>query len=402
MHVLVLGAGVVGVTTAYYLSKLGYRITVVDSSEQVADGASHANAGQLSYSYTDSLARPTFFATLPGLMLGRDLASTVRLDPALMTWGLRFLRQCTTRKADANTDALLQIALRSAEFMDDILSDVPIEFAHRHAGKLVLLSGDRALEHAERTTRIKNRRGCDVRIISREETLEIEPAIREMNSDFDAAVYSRDDDIGDSRLFVDGMRQYLENNAEVEFRLGAEVDRLIVDKAAVVGAAAGAEELTADAVVVCLGAWSAKLLRQVGVHVPIYPVRGYSLTLPAGDRAPSVSVTSLKHKIVLGRINGSIRIAGFADFGGFDTSGDEPRTRQLLDLARSVAPGAADYGQADAQRWGGFRAMTPNGLPLSGATHIPKLYTNTGHGMLGWTLACATASTTAESIARTH
>ena len=153
MHVLVLGAGVVGVTTAYYLSKLGCRITVVDGSERVADGASFGNAGQLSYSYTDSLARPTFLATLPGLMMGKDLASTVRLDPALMTWGMRFLRQCTTRRADANTDALLQIALRSAELMDEIQADVPFDFAHRRAGKLVLLHGSKALEHAQRTTR---------------------------------------------------------------------------------------------------------------------------------------------------------------------------------------------------------------------------------------------------------
>lgn len=402
MHVLVLGAGVVGVTTAYYLSKLDCKVTVIDGSANVADGASYGNAGQLSYSYTDSLARPTFFATLPGLMLGKDLASTVRMDPALMGWGLRFLRQCTTHRADANTDALLQIALRSAELMDEIRADVPVDFAHRHAGKLVLLHGSSALEHAQRTTRIKNRRGCNVRIVSRQETLDIEPAVRAMNGDFEAAVYSQDDDIGDSRLFVDGMRRHLETVADVDFRLGAEVERLIMNNGSVTGAVVGAEEISTDAVVVCLGAWSAKLLRQVGIKAPIYPVRGYSLTLPPGDQAHCVSVTSLQHKIVFGRINGSMRIAGFADFGGFDTSSDERRTQQLLDLAREVAPDAADYSQADAHRWGGFRAMTPNGMPLSGATSIPRLYTNTGHGMLGWTLACATAQSTAETIAKPH
>lgn len=402
MHILVLGAGVVGVTTAYFLSKLGFRVTVIDRALHVADGASYGNAGQLSYSYTDSMARPRFLAALPGLMLGKDPASSVRLDPALMGWGMRFLRQCTNRRADANTDALLQIALRSAELMEEILDDVSLDFAFRHAGKLVLLRGDAAISNAERTTRIKKERGCDVRIVSRDEALQIEPAIGAMNGGVEAAVYSAGDDIGDSRLFVEGMRRHLETDTNVTFRLGTSVDRLLIRNGAVVGAALGEEEISADSVIVCLGAWSRSLLKQAGISVPVYPVRGYSLTLPPGDLAPKVSVTSLQHKMVFGRINGSIRIAGFADFAGFDTSADAERTRQLLELARRVAPDAADYDQTETHPWGGFRPMTPNGLPLSGATRVANLFTNTGHGMLGWTIACATAKTTADTIAQLH
>ena len=156
----------------------------------------------------------------------------------------------------------------------------------------------------------------------------------------------------------------------------------------------------ADATVVCLGAWSRDLLKDAGVNAPIYPVRGYSLTLEPGDAAPGVSITCMQHRIVFSRINGSLRIAGFADFGSFDTSNDGDRTQYLRRLAESVAPAAAQYGSADVSAWGGFRPMTPNGQPMVGATSIPGLYMNTGHGMLGWTLACASGFDAAKAVKR--
>lgn len=398
MHVLVLGAGVVGVTTAYYLSQHGCRVTVVDRAAEVADSASYANGAQLSYSFTDALARPGFVAKIPGILLGRSPGSRVRLEPGLVGWGLSFLAQCTSRRARENTVALLKIAMRSAELLDELRASVPLEFGHRVAGKLVLLS-DRAEVHAaKRNCRLKNRHGCETTLLTRDEAIAVEPAVQSMSGDVLAAVYSRNDEVADSRIFSERLRAWLERSRDVSFRLNANVDGIEFGGGRAIGVRIGDEIVTADATCVCLGAWSRQLLRGAGVDSKIYPVRGYSVTLPPRDASPSVSITALKQRMVFSRINGLVRIAGFADFTGFDTSGDERRTNELLELAKTFAPGAADYDVADPGGWGGFRPMTPNGRPRVGATRVPGLFANTGHGMLGWTLACASAADAAEAI----
>lgn len=398
MRVVVLGAGVVGVTTAYYLSRLGCEVTVVDRAGAAGDGASFGNAGQLSYSFTDALARPAFLAHLPGMVLGRDRGSKVRLSPELVPWGLRFLAQCTNARARQNTVAVLELALRSADLMDELREALPFDFGHRNAGKLVLLSNPEEVEAARASSALKQLHGSDARVLTREEAVAVEPAIEDMSEEILAAVYSASDEVADSQLFVTGLKNWLDEQGSAEFRLSAEARHLVTRKGQVRGVAVNGEELEADAVVVCLGAWAQDFLRAAGVDPHIVPVRGYSITLPPGSSAPSVSVTALKHKMVFSRLNGATRIAGFADFRGFDTRGDEERIGLLSQSAQHFAPLAADYGAADAKSWGGFRPMTPDGRPLVGATKVPGLYVNVGHGTLGWTLACATASDAANAV----
>jgi len=399
MHVLVLGAGVVGVTTAYYLSQRGCRVTVIDREPDVAASASSANGGQLSYSFTDALARPEFLARLPRLILGRQPGIRVHFEPALLGWGLGFLGQCTSQRARDNTLAVLELAMRSARLLDELREEAAFDFSHREAGKLVLLSDRAELKSAERNCRLKAGSGCETSVLSRGEAIGIEPAVERMTDTVIAAVYSRDDDVADSRSFARGLRDWLERSRGVTFRLGSTVSGLVIDSGRATGVRIGDESLRADAVCVCLGAWSRGLLRSAGVDPKIYPVRGYSITLPLTGTSPSVSVTALRHRMVFSRINGQMRIAGFADFAGFDTSTDGARTRELFDLARRIAPDAADYEAADPHHWGGFRPMTPNGRPVVGATRVPGLFVNSGHGMLGWTLACVSAHDAAEAIA---
>ena len=217
-----------------------------------------------------------------------------------------------------------------------------------------------------------------------------------------AAVYSQSDEVADSKLFANGLRHWLEKSGRVTFRFDTTVSEILLQKGRAIGVTLDDETITADAVCVCMGAWSNRILRLAGVKPHIYPVRGYSVTLPPCETSPSVSVTALKQRMVFSRINGLMRIAGFADFRGFDTSADRRRTRDLFEQAQQIAPAAAHYDAADAHYWGGFRPMTPNGRPRVGATRVPGLFTNTGHGMLGWTLACASAHDAAAAIARSH
>ncbi|MDH3553976.1 MAG: FAD-dependent oxidoreductase, partial [Gammaproteobacteria bacterium] len=312
MHVLVLGAGVVGVTTAYYLSQQGCDVTVIDREHNVACGASYANAGQLSYSFTDSLAKPDFFAQLPGLLLGREPGSRLRIDPRLIAWGLRFLTQCTPRRAANNTIGLLSIAMRSAELMQDFMQTVPIEFSHRVAGKLILLTDKNQLRSARKSCALKRANGCITDVLSREESISIEPALAEINEDFIAAVYSKNDAIADSLQFTNGLRDYLESSARVTFRHSAQVRAIETEQRRFKNVALECETVSADAVVVCAGVGSAELLRPLGIRLPIYPVRGYSVTLPVADASPSASFTALRRRMVIGRLGDSVRIAGFA------------------------------------------------------------------------------------------
>ena len=400
MHVLVLGAGVVGVTTAYYLANRGCDVTVIDSEGAVASGASYANAGQLSYSFTDSLAKPDFFAQLPGLLLGREPGSKVRLDPALIGWGLRFLNQCTSQHAAENTIALLRIAMRSGELMQDFLRAVPIEFSHRTAGKLILLSDEKQLQSAQKSCALKRANGCETDVLTREETLSIEPTLAGINEDFIASVYSKDDTIADSFEFTNKLRSHLESTGRVTFRLGAKVCNIETTQGRFTTVALENDTMGADAVVVCAGVQSTALLKPLGIRLPMYPVRGYSLTLPVADATPSVSYTALRRRMVIGRIGDSVRIAGFADFVGYRKDADEQRLQALLQLARDLAPGAADYEAADCRPWAGNRPMTPNGRPFVGPSSINGLYLNTGHGMLGWTLAHACGADVADAVMR--
>jgi D-amino-acid dehydrogenase len=400
MRVIVLGAGVVGVTTAYYLSQLGCEVTVVDRADEVGDGASYANAGQLSYSFTDALAKPEFLARIPALMLGRDDGVQVRLSPNLVTWGMRFVGQCTTKHARDNTLAVLKIAMRSAGLLADLRKVLPFDFWHRDAGKLVLLSAQAELDGAKATLELKRSHGCDTELLSPSEAKSVEPSLNQVSEDIAGAVYSRSDEVADSLLFTAGLKDWLEANASVDFRLSSNATRLVESEGRTRAVVVDDDTLEADAFVVCMGAWSHALLRTVGINPHIFPVRGYSITLPPGEAAPSVSMTALKYRMVYSRLNGLVRIAGFADFRGFDTSTDSQRTDFLLDLARRYAPQAADYDVDDMKPWGGFRPMTPNGQPQVGPTRSRGLFVNTGHGMLGWTLACATSYDAAQAVTR--
>ncbi len=399
MHVVVIGAGVIGVTTAYYLSQLGCQVTVVDRAKDVAGEASFGNAGQLSYSFTDALARPEFVPKIPALVAGRDDAYHVKLAPSLIPWGMRFLSQCTHGRAAANTVAVLKTAMRSEQLMTELRERLPFDFSHRTAGKLVLLCGEAELRGAQKNAALKEKHGCRTEILSAAEAAEQEPALHDMRDEFVAAIYSEHDCVADSLAFCKGMKNTLEGTGLVNFRLGATVRRLVRSGSRVSAIELEDGDIEADAFIVCTGAWSSKLLRPVGVDPQIYPVRGYSVTLPPGESSPDVSVTVLSKKIVFSRINGSVRIAGFADFLGFRTDGDPRRIAALVDIARDFAPLAADYDAPEHAEWGGFRPMTPDGQPRVGASGVDGLYLNTGHGMLGWTLACASGHDVASLVA---
>ena len=390
MHVAVLGAGVIGVTTAYYLSERGHSVTIVDRAEDVASGASGRNGGQLSYSFTDAMAGPALLGKLPRIIAGLNPAFHVRpqINSDLIRWGLAFLNQCTTARHRKNTLEILQMALRSAELMTELRSRTSLEFSHRRAGKLVMLDGPTGLAEAEQSCAMKREYGCDARVVTLEQAIEIEPALAHMSNRYVGAIFSESDEVGDPLSFTSGLGEWLSAHREVEFLMNMTVQDIITGSPKTVIVETDQGSIEADAVVVCLGTWSHQLLRPLGVRTNIYPMLGYSLTFPSIETSNSVSITDLTSKTVFSRLDDKVRIAGFADFVGYRTEEDGKRIRTLLETARKTAPKIADFTTEPANEWGGFRPMTADSLPVIGPSRIEGVYLNTGHGMLGWTLAC--------------
>jgi len=400
MHVAVLGAGVIGVTTAYYLSERGHSVTIVDRADDVASGASGRNGGQLSYSFTDAMASPALLGKLPGIMAGLNPAFYVRppLSPDLIRWGLAFLKQCTSAKHRKNTLEILQLALQSGELISELRAKTSVKFSHRRAGKLVMLDGTPALEEAKQSCALKLEYGCDARVVTLEEATEIEPALARMTNNYTGAVYSESDEVGDPLAFTSNLGKWLTANRDVELRLNTSVSDIVSNNEKLVSVETDQGTLKADAVVVCMGTWSHRLLRPLGIKTNIYPMRGYSLTLPSIETSNSVSITDLTSKTVFSRLDDKVRIAGFADFVGYRTSMDQARAHTLLKTARKTAPDIADFTIEPASEWGGFRPMTADSLPLIGPSGVEGVYLNTGHGMLGWTLACVSGQKLAANI----
>lgn len=400
MRVVVLGAGIAGITTACSLSEQGHDVTVIDRARAVAAATSHANGAQLSYSYSDALAQPAFLSKIPGLVLGHDPAIRIgRRDNAfIVPWGLSFLRQCTAQKARSNTLAVLDLALESAKLLEALRNRVPIDFAWRRVGKLAVIGREDDVEGARERAGWKRERGCDVRIVSYEEALELEPALEHMEQRFAAAVYSPDDEVGDACAFAKGLADWLVAHRGLELRLGVTANEIVKQSGAVTAVRTDAGDIEADAIVVCLGPWSPALLDPLGLRLKIYPIRGYSITLPIGEAPPLVSITNIENRIVFSLLGAQVRIAAFADFVGYDTRRDAERIGELREVARRIAPLAANYEADEDFGWGGFRPVTPDSRPLVGPTAIRGLFLNCGHGVLGWTLAPATAERIANAV----
>ena len=397
MRVIIVGAGVIGAATAYFVAQRGHAVTLLDRHPNVASETSSGNAGQLSYSYTDTLASPGLLRRLPAILRGKDVSTQLRLDAALLPWGLRFLWYCTQHRADSNTIALLQLALKSATALESLLHDVPLEFGHRQAGKLIITGSDATLTGLATRAALKRRQGMDVQTLDRSQCLAIEPALEGWRSPIAGAVYSSRDDVGDAQLFTRELCNHLAARGRVEVISNVTVTGFRRQGRRVVGVETLDRTFESDAVVMCSGTRTNALLRGVGLRVPIYPLKGYSVTVPLGASPPHVSLTDLDQRIVFAHLNGRIRLAGFVDFVGSDASIDARRIAKLVGLGKSTLPDAGNF-DGSLQEWAGLRPATPSGLPIVGATRVPGLYLNVGHGGLGWTLACGAAQALAEQL----
>ena len=403
MKVLVLGAGVAGVASAWYLWRDGHEVTVIERNEAVALETSFANGGQLSYSYVAPLASPSVIPKIPPWLLRRDspLRFKPELDPDQWRWCLEFLAACNQRTAARTTERLLRLAFYSRELMHQLVRSESIDFDYVQNGKLVVHTQRDSYDSARRLMDYQRKLGAEQRALDARECVELEPALAAMGARIRGAIYTPSEDVGDTYKFCNELKRLMTTGANpVTYRFGIEIERLLPWSGRLMGVETSAGVLEADAYVMALGTNAPRLARPLGIRLPIYPLKGYSLSLPVTDEraAPRISVTDYTRKVVYARIGNELRVAGMADLSGREAVIDVERVDQLVTEVKRAFPDASDF--ASLRPWCGMRPATPKGTPVIGATpRHANLWLNVGHGALGFTLALATGRIVADLAA---
>ncbi|RYF42851.1 MAG: FAD-dependent oxidoreductase [Comamonadaceae bacterium] len=402
MHVCVLGAGIAGLSTAYLLQQAGHAVTVVDASGPAA-GASGGNGGQLSYSYVQPLADAGIWAQLPRLLLSPDSPLKIRpqLDPRQWAWGLRFLRACNAGQSASTTRALLALAAHSRDAFDAMREREQLDCDFSATGKLVLFRSEAGFVAARRQLALQQELGGARQLaVTAAEALAIEPALAGAGETLAGAIYTPSECAADCQQACTGLAALLQQRG-AQLRFGTAATGFLRHGRRIAAVHTSAGEFAADAFVLALGTASAALARPLGLRLPLYPLKGYSITLELEDDAgaPRVSITDSARKLVFARIGRRLRVAGMAELVGHDASIPPARIETLESATRALFPQCrTSPGSAP---WTGMRPATPTGLPIVGRhpRGPENLLLNTGHGALGFTLAFGTAQQVVAALA---
>jgi D-amino-acid dehydrogenase len=402
MKVIVLGAGLLGVTSAYFLRQQGHDVSVVDRQASPAAETSFANGGQISVSHAEPWANPS--APLKVLKwLGHEdapLLFRIRADMRQWLWGLQFLRECTPERTRHNIGQIVRLGTYSRDTLQQLRRDTGIAYDERMQGILHFYTSQKEFDGAEGPAAQMRALGCDRRVISADEAVKLEPALRHIRPQLAGATYTAEDESGDANRFArelvdrcktDGVQFLMSHTVTALRAAGGQIDHVEATDSE-----GRFQCLRADAYVLAMGSLSPMYARPLGISLPVYPAKGYSVTMPVKDAsmAHQVSLTDDEYKLVFSRLGDRLRIAGTAELNGYDRDLNRVRCEAIVKRVEQLFPGAGDSEQA--QFWTGLRPATPSNVPIIGRSKLPNLFLNTGHGTLGWTHSCGSG----KSIAR--
>jgi len=391
MKVIVLGAGVIGVTSAYQLAKAGHEVTVVDRQEGPAQETSFANAGEVSFGYCSPWAAPGIpMKALKWLFMEHaPLILRPKLDRAMLAWMFQMLRNCTAERYAINKGRMLRLAAYSRTSLAEVRAETGIVYDERMQGTLQLFRTQQQLDASAKDVKALAADGVPYKVLDRDGCILVEPALRHVREKIVGGLLTPKDETGDCFKFTNELAARAAALG-VRFVYGTQIKGLDVESSRVRGVLTDRERMSADAVVVALGSYSPLLLKPLGIKLPVYPVKGYSLTIPITDasRAPESTVMDETYKIAITRLGDRVRVGGMAEISGYTNDLCRARRRTLEHSVRDLFPGG-DLSKASF--WSGLRPMTPDGTPVIGATNIAGLFLNTGHGTLGWTMSCGSA-----------
>ncbi|MGY4158380.1 D-amino-acid dehydrogenase [Bradyrhizobium sp. USDA 4461] len=399
MKVLVLGSGVIGVTSAYYLARAGHEVTVIDRQPKPALETSFANAGEVSPGYSSPWAGPgvPVKAVKWLLMKHGPLVIRPKLDPVMWLWLLKMLRNCTTERYAVNKSRMIPIAEYSRDCLQALRSEIGIRYDERAQGTLQLFRYQSQLDGTGDDIAVLKQYGVPFEVLDREGCIRAEPALAGVKQKFAGGLRLPHDETGDCHMFTQALALEAEKLG-VRFNFNVGIDGLNADATRITGVATSAGMMTADAYVLALGSYSPHLVRPLGISLPVYPVKGYSITVPIKDAsgAPESTVMDESYKVAITRLGDRIRVGGTAEISGYSTKLYAARRATLDHSLTDLFPRGGDL--AKATFWCGLRPMTPDGPPVIGATRYANLHLNTGHGTLGWTMACGSGRVLADML----
>jgi D-amino-acid dehydrogenase len=399
MKALVLGAGIAGITTAYELNRSGFDVTVIDREAEPASFTSFANAGLFAPGHAYAWSSPVAPQILLKSLWRNDQALRFRpsFDPAFWRWMWRFWQQCTADRAAVNTKRKVRLCNYSQAVFHETLARVPIQFDGRKGGLLYFYRSPSAFEAAAAKSAILREEGCAIRSLDRDGIAKIDPALEPVKHLLAGALYAENDESGDCRLFTRNMAKWLAGQG-VAFKFGVNIERFETDNDKVSAVVTDRGRETADVAVLCLGVHAPQLVRPLGVDLPVYPVKGYAITVPVAGRnnPPAIGGVDEENLVAYAPYGDRIRVTATAEFSGYNRSHKPSDFAHMLKTMKELFPAGANWSQAD--YWAGLRPMTPEGTPILGRSHQANLWFNCGLGHMGWTMSHATARITSELI----
>jgi D-amino-acid dehydrogenase len=399
MKVLVLGSGVIGVSSAYQLALAGHEVTVVDRQPAAALETSYGNAGEVSPGYSSPWAGPgvPIKAIKWLLMEHRPLVIRPNIDLNLLRWGVAMLRNCTSARYEVNKSRMVRLAEYSRDCLKALRAETGIRYDERMQGTLQLFRTQAQLDGTAADIAILQRYGVAFELLDRDGCIHHEPALANVREKFVGGLLLPGDETGDCFKFTQNLAQ-LAVQRGVQFRYGTRVRKLVLAGKQIDRVVTDAGAMRADAYLVAFGSYSPLLLKPLGIRIPVYPVKGYSITVPITDAAgaPESTVMDESHKVAVTRLGDRIRVGGTAELAGYTLKLHDARRQTLEHVVTDLFPRGGDVSRAEF--WCGLRPMTPDGTPVVGATRLPNLFLATGHGTLGWTMAAGTGRVMADVI----
>jgi D-amino-acid dehydrogenase len=399
LKVLILGSGVIGVTSAYYLARAGHEVTVIDRQPGPALETSFANAGEVSPGYASPWAGPGVPVKAIKWLLMKHGPLVIRptADPVMWLFLAKMLRNCTAARYAVNKSRMIPLAEYSRDCLRALRAEIGIHYDERSQGTLQLFRKQQQLDHTADDIAVLKQYGVPYELLDRDGCVAAEPALASVKDKIAGGLRLPQDETGDCQMFTSALAEQAAKLG-VQFRFNVGIDSLIVEGGRIGGVATSEGVMQADAYVVALGSWSQQLLRGVGISIPVYAVKGYSITVPVReeDGAPVSTVMDESYKVAITRLGTRIRVGGTAEVSGYSNTLHPARRATLDHSLTDLFPRGGDLSQATF--WSGLRPMTPDGPPVIGATRYANLHLNTGHGTLGWTMACGSGRVLADML----
>jgi len=399
VKIVVLGSGVIGTASAYYLAQAGHEVTVVDRQDGAGLETSFANAGEVSPGYSAPWAAPGIPVKALKWMLMRHSPLVIRpsSDPDMWRWVFQMLMNCTSARYETNKGRMVRLAEYSRDCLIALRNDTGISYDHRTQGTLQLFRTQKQLDAAAQDIAVLERYGVPYELLDADGCTRVEPALAHVRSKYVGALRLPNDETGDCFKFTQQLATMAEK-AGVKFRYGVTIQRLASDGRKITAVKTSEGDIKADSYVLALGSYSPLLLRELGIRIPVYPIKGYSITVPIHDAAfaPESTVMDETYKVAITRLGDRIRVGGTAEIAGYDLALRNARRETLEHSVVDLFPKGGDV--ARAEFWTGLRPMTPDGTPVMGPTPYSNLFLNTGHGTLGWTMACGSGRVLADLV----